>query len=129
MKRMKHVSIDETDHDPTIHELMANYHEYIKTLMEERDFVPKLRQWTMCPHDAVSPRFGCPEIWARDVARLNCQYTWPGVVEDGILDTEYWDRIERDMVFEVLVMKAAVRLAAILNSIFEYRNEVLHIAL
>ncbi|CCG82730.1 protein of unknown function [Taphrina deformans PYCC 5710] len=152
MKRMKAVSKDRNQHglareesllvidgqdgegeygiseEDSVHELMSGYHWYINGLMQGEYFGSLSRKWTMCPHSSVEPRFGCPEDWAKEIARLNCEYTWLDVVENGTLGEEYWRRIEDDMIFEILVMKAATRLAAVLNSVAEYRDEH-HLAL
>jgi hypothetical protein len=65
----------------------------------------------------------CPYTWAKPLHTLNCAYAWPQgwdprspVVE---LDTpEYLGKIADDKVVELLLAKAGIRLAAILNSIF-----------
>lgn len=65
----------------------------------------------------------CPYTWAKPLHTINCAYAWPQgwdprspVVE---LDTpEYLGKIGDDKVIEILLAKAGIRLAAILNSIF-----------
>lgn len=65
----------------------------------------------------------CPYTWAKPLHTINCAYAWPQgwdprspVVE---LDTpEYLGKIGDDKVVEMLLAKAGIRLAAILNSIF-----------
>lgn len=112
--------------EESLHELMTTYHAYIADLLQTDHYVEVQQKWLRCPHTSIDPAFGCPEIWALDVAPLNCEYTWKDVVEDGTLSAEYWRRIEDDAIIEELVMRSAVRLAAVLNSVFEHRSRSKH---
>lgn len=108
-----------------IAELMERYQEHIQDLLQSERFERQVTKWLQCPHTSRSSRFGCPEYWAHDISPLNCEYVWVDVDDgDEVLGKEYWERVVRDQVIEQVVMKAAIRLAAVLNALFEYREEL-----
>ncbi|ORY86405.1 S1/P1 nuclease [Protomyces lactucae-debilis] len=137
MKRMKQVYAsrhalqlqqqlaDEQDNDVQasddyVHQLTAVYKHYILQLMQETLYASQHKTWLLCPSNTVNPQYGCPEIWSKETAQLNCDYVWRDALEwPQVSPDAYWERIERDAVIEVQVMKASWRLAAILNAVFE----------
>lgn len=141
MKRMRRVSADRRGEawregevegaaaETPLHDLMSDYHAYLTALLGSDRYAHRVPTWLACPDTSVDPRYGCPETWARDVSPLNCAYTWTDVVPEGTLPPEYWARIERDLVLEELVLKAAVRLAAVLNSVFDATESEGHVLL
>ena len=74
-------------------------------------------------------RFLCPEQWAQESDKLNCQGVWPadednlqGSVlkrrnEKPILNKGYYDA--NILVTELLIVRAGYRLANVLNLIFQ----------
>lgn len=104
--------------------LKNSYHQYISSLLRYRHSDGSVRKWLACPDTSLRPEFGCPEVWAKEIHQWNCKYAWNGVNEGEALDEQYWKRIERDLVFEELIMMASVRLAAVLNAVTRYRDEV-----
>lgn len=98
------------------------YEHYITMLIINSPYHGTMQEWLKCPHTSVSPKFGCPEVWAQDVVTVNCQYVWNGLEVNGTVSSEYWSAIEKNLVFEELIMKAAVRLAAVLNAIFDIHS-------
>lgn len=107
--------------ESSVEELKDDYETYINELLHSEQYASLIREWLMCPESSADSKFGCPEVWATDISPLNCEYTWKEVVEEESLLPEYWRRIEEDKIFELLVMKAAMRLAAVLNAVFEER--------
>lgn len=103
-------------------ELSRKYQGYLLELLESDRYKKEVSQWLVCPQSTQNPEFGCPEYWSREVSELNCKYVWRDVQANEALSAEYWRRIEDDMVFETLVMKASIRLASVLNAVFEHRS-------
>ncbi|KAL7414985.1 phospholipase C/P1 nuclease domain-containing protein, partial [Mrakia frigida] len=64
---------------------------------------------------------GCAWKWATEMHGLNCEYVWPTNFTTGMeLDTpEYWGRIKGDLIVEKQLAMGGIRLAAVLNSIFD----------
>lgn len=106
-----------------ISDLKRSYIAYLKAMLENPTYSAVIDSWLYCPASDVAPgaHHGCPEYWAKDISPLNCQYTWSiaNDKENQDLGEEYWAKIENDMVFETIIMKAAIRLAAVLNSCFD----------
>ena len=69
----------------------------------------------------------CPFFWASSVHPLNCDIVWPPALDDDDhrdsryeLDTaEYAEEIGQRMIIEKLLAQGGIRLAGILNYVFE----------
>jgi hypothetical protein len=106
--------------DDYVDNLMASYKHYILDLMRQPLYANQHKSWLLCPSTAVNPKYGCPEIWSKETAQLNCDYVWRDALEYPQVSPDvYWQRIEQDGVIEVQIMKAAWRLAAVLNAVME----------
>jgi hypothetical protein len=71
----------------------------------------------------------CARDWAVPVHDLNCEYVFPPEYDPKAplieLDTpEYYGRVREAKVFEMLLAKAGIRLAAILNMILADPDEI-----
>lgn len=73
----------------------------------------EIPSWTRCSNSSTSI---CPDEWAAEIERINCDSAWVNVVEGQNLTDEYYNR--NIGVAEKAIAKAGVRLAAILNEIF-----------
>jgi hypothetical protein len=62
----------------------------------------------------------CPYTWGKALHPYNCRYAWPKNYHPGIEldDGEYFEKITNDKVFEELLGRAGIRLAAVLNAIY-----------
>ena len=49
---------------------------------------------------------------------FNCEFAWRNVEHGSNLDGDYWQAIQKHLVFEELISMAAVRLATTLDAIF-----------
>jgi len=67
----------------------------------------------------------CPYTWGKVLHPYNCAYAWPKDYHPGVEldDGEYFERITNDKVFEALLGKAGIRLAAVLNAIYAQGEE------
>lgn len=100
---------------------LTSYEQYINILIQSPYYRKRMQEWLRCPHNSVNSRFGCADVWAQDIAPINCQYIWNGLDLNGTLSADYWAAIEENLVFEELIMKATIRLAAVLNAVFADR--------
>ena len=99
-----------------------DYQAYIEALLKSDVYSKQVRSWMICPSTSVRSKYGCPEVWSREIHHLNCEYVWKGVEKNVELSGTYWDALEDDLVIEGLVMRASVRLAGVLNAIFADRE-------
>lgn len=98
------------------------YENFLVARIRNHTYDQQISHWLRCPSYALDPEFGCPEIWMRDVAALNCIYTWPDAIENEPLSARYLQRIEEDSVLDELIVRSAMRLAAVLNAVFRHRT-------
>lgn len=118
-----HISIPEALQNPSAVDVASIYESFLVNQIRNHTYDQQLKSWLRCPSHASRPEFGCPDFWARDVALLNCAYTWLDAEENEALPEHYTTRIERDSIIDDLIVRAAIRLAAVLNAIFRHKSE------
>lgn len=66
----------------------------------------------------------CPIEWARDMNQLNCQFVWKDYDEDRDYSQDYFETMtgkDNGFMVQKLIAMSGVRMAAILNQIYDPR--------
>lgn len=111
-----HVVWDRLIPERRIEEKSKTQQKFIKYLHNKLSsrWKEKAQNWLRCPEE---DKVLCPELWALESARFSCSVCFRDVIPGEELGLDYYEK--SFPILEVRIAQAAVRLAGILNWLFD----------